>query len=232
MKVGIMQPYFFPYIGYWQLINAVDKYVIYDDVNYIKGGWINRNYILMNGQAKLFNIQLHNASQNKLINEIEVSENYVYKGKLLKTLCHCYKKAPFFGDVFPIIESVINHKERNLAKFLEFSIRQVCEYLSINTNMEISSNIDKKNELRAQEKVIDICKVLGADEYVNAIGGQKLYSRETFEACGIQLNFLKTEEVRYQQFNNEFVPNLSVIDIMMFNSRDSITKMLDNYVLI
>lgn len=232
MKVGIMQPYFFPYIGYWQLINAVDKYVIYDDVNFIKGGWINRNNILMNGTAQLVNIQMHNASPNKLINEVVVSDNYVFKGKLLRTLHHCYKKAPFFEDVFPLIESVINQEEKNLAKYLEYSIRQVCEFLSIDTDILISSDINKNNELRAQEKVIDICKTLGADEYINAIGGQNLYSHEAFTVCGIQLKFLKKGEVRYAQLNNEFVPNLSIIDIMMFNSRDSITEMLNNFVLV
>jgi hypothetical protein len=232
MKVGIMQPYFFPYIGYWQLINAVDKYVIYDDVNFIKRGWINRNNILMNGEAKLINIQMHKASQNKLINEVEVSGNDIFNNKLLKTIEHCYKKAPFYEDVFPVIESVINQEEKNLAKFLEFSIGQVCEYLSINTNILISSDIEKNNELRAQEKVIEICKILGADVYINAIGGQDLYSSEDFSSHGIKLKFLKTGEIRYPQFDNEFVPNLSIIDLMMFNSKNAITDMLNNFVLV
>jgi hypothetical protein len=232
MKVGIMQPYFFPYIGYWQLINAVDKYVIYDDVNFIKGGWINRNNILMNGEAKLINIQMHKASPNKLINEIEVSGNDIFNNKLLKTIKQCYNKAPFYEDVFPVIESVINQEEKNLAKFLEFSIRQVCEYLSIDSNIVISSEIKKNNELRAQEKIIEICKILGADEYINAIGGQDLYSCEDFSSHGIKLRFLKTGEIRYPQFDNEFVPNLSIIDLMMFNSKNAITDMLNNFVLV
>jgi hypothetical protein len=227
-----MQPYFFPYIGYWQLIYAVDKYIIYDDVNFIKGGWINRNNILMNGEAKLVNIQMHNASPNKLINEVEVSDNYVYKGKLLKTLNYCYKKAPFFQDVFPVIENVIKQEEKNLAKYLECSIRQVCEYLSIDTNIVISSDINKSNDLRAQDKVIDICKIVGAHEYINAIGGEKLYSREAFSAYDIQLKFLKIGEVRYPQLNNEFVPNLSIIDVMMFNSLGEIKEILNNFTLV
>jgi hypothetical protein len=226
MKVGIMQPYFFPYIGYWQLINAVDKYVIYDDVNFIKRGWINRNNILMNGEAKLINIQMHKASQNKLINEIEVSGNDIFNNKLLKTIKQCYKKAPFYEDVFPVIESVINQEEKNLAKFLELSIRQVCEYLSIDTNIVISSDVQKNNELKAQEKIIELCKILGGDEYINAIGGQDLYTYEDFALQGIKLRFLSTKEISYTQFKNNFVPNLSIIDVMMFNSINEINKML------
>jgi len=232
MKVGIMQPYFFPYIGYWQLINAVDKYVIYDDVNYIKRGWINRNRILMNGEGKLINLQMHNASQNKFINEVEVLGNPIYNKKLFKTLETCYKKAPYYADTFPIIESVITQDERNLAKYLEFSIRRVSEYLSIDTELIVSSTITKNNDLQGQDKIIEICKVLGADEYINAIGGQALYSPENFTAQGIRLKFLKTSEIRYQQFKNENVPNLSIIDVMMFNSIEEIKKMLEEYELL
>lgn len=124
MKIGIMQPYFFPYIGYWQLINAVDKYVIYDDVNFIKGGWINRNRILMNGEAKLINLKMNGASPNKLINEIELANDIVYNKKLLKTIESCYKKAPYFEKAFPIIEDIINNSERNLSKNLEYLIKK------------------------------------------------------------------------------------------------------------
>lgn len=229
MKIGIMQPYFFPYIGYWQLINAVDKYVICDDVNYIKNGWINRNNILINGEPRLINIQMHKASQNKLINEIEILDNDSANNKLLRTIEHSYKKAPFYKDVFSLIVDIMNQKGKNLAKFLEFSIRQVCKYLSIDTKIVVSSHIEKNNKLKAQEKIIEICKILGADEYINAIGGQALYSYEDFAMHGIRLKFLETGEIKYSQFNDKFVPNLSVIDIMMFNPRDVIVDMLNNF---
>ena len=166
MKLGIMQPYFFPYIGYWQLINAVEKYVICDDVNFIKGGWINRNRILVNGENKFINLRMHNASQNKLINQIEVLGNSVYNRKLLKTLEIYYKKAPHYKDVFPIIESIIKLDEKNLARYLELSIRRICEYLSISTDFIISSTITKNKDLRCQDKIIEICKILGADEHI------------------------------------------------------------------
>lgn len=229
-----MQPYFFPYIGYWQLINAVDKFVIYDDVNYIKRGWINRNSILVNGQAKLINVKLNKVSQNKLINEIEVvTHDLNYNKDLLKTIKESYSKAPFFDNVFPIVERVINQTEKNLAKNLEFSILEVCSYLSVDTEIIRSSEVIKSNELKGQAKIIEICHVLSTDQYINAIGGQSLYSNQDFDLCGIELKFLKTNDIRYFQFNkNKFVPNLSILDVMMFNSPDQINLMLDGYELI
>ncbi|NFI94754.1 WbqC family protein [Clostridium botulinum] len=232
MKLGIMQPYFFPYIGYWQLMNVVDKYVIYDDVNFIKGGWINRNRILMNSEGKMINVQMNAASPNKLINEVEVSCNKIFNKKLLKTIESCYKKAPYYSNIFPIIENIITQDEKNLAKYLEYSIRKVCKYLSIDTEVIISSTINKNNNLKGQDKVIEICKVLGADEYYNAVGGQELYSYEDFLSEGLKLKFLKTGSVEYKQFDNEFIPNLSIIDVMMFNSKEEIRKILNQYKLL
>lgn len=232
MKIGIMQPYFFPYIGYWQLISAVDKYVIYDDVNFIKGGWINRNRILMNNEAKMINIQMHNATPNKLINEIELAENNVFNRKLLKTIEYSYKKAPCFTIFYPIIEDIIMKDEDNLAKKLEYSIKKVCEYLDIKTQLIVSSSISKNNCLKGQDKVIEICKILGSDEYYNAIGGQELYSYKDFAVEKINLRFLKTGKIEYDQFKGSFVPNLSIIDVLMFNSVEETKKLLDKYELL
>ncbi len=232
MKLGIMQPYYFPYIGYWQLINSVDKYVIYDDVNFIKGGWINRNRILMNGNAKLINLKMNGASPNKLINEVEAAYDIVYNKKLLNTIESCYKKAPCFNDAFPIIENIITYVENNLGRYLEYSIKKICKYLSINTELITSSILDKNNNLKGQEKVIEICEKLGAAEYYNAIGGQDLYSYNDFLEKGIKLSFLKTDTIEYKQFNNKFVPNLSIIDVIMFNSKDEVKDMLNKYSLI
>ncbi|WP_097027910.1 WbqC family protein [Clostridium peptidivorans] len=232
MKLGIMQPYFFPYIGYWQLMNAVDKYVIYDDVNFIKGGWINRNRVLMSGETKMINLQMNGASPNKLINEVEASENVICKKKLLKTIEACYKKAPYYANVFPVIENIINQDEKSLSRYLEYSIRRICKYLNIDTKIILSSSINKNNNLKGKDKVIEICSILGADEYYNAVGGQELYSYEDFAAKDIKLRFLKTGTVKYKQFNNEFVSNLSIIDVMMFNSIEDIKKMLNQYELL
>lgn len=232
MRLGIMQPYFLPYIGYWQLINAVDKYIIYDDVNFIKGGWINRNRILFNGDSKLINVQLYKSSPNKLINEIEVMGNLSYNKKLLKTIENSYKKAPYFNQVFPLIENIINYEEKNLACYLTNSIINVCSYLMIDTELIISSDIQKNNDLRGEEKILEISNLLGAKEYYNAIGGKALYSYNRFRQNNIILKFLQTKDIKYHQLENEFIPNLSIIDVMMFNSVQEVRQILRCYELI
>ncbi|MCU7835993.1 MAG: WbqC family protein [gamma proteobacterium symbiont of Taylorina sp.] len=226
MKTGIMQPYFFPYIGYWQLINAVDTFVIFDDVNYIKKGYINRNSILVGGHAKQFTLELVKASQNKLINEIKVGNN---TNKILKTLEMTYKKAPYFKIVSPIIVEILTQEEKNLARFLGYSLEKISSYLQIETKLIYSSHLEKDNSHKAQEKIIDICKKTNTSSYINAIGGQKIYHKERFKKEKIELNFIKTELIEYTQFKNEFVPFLSIIDIMMFNSVDTIKQMLAQY---
>lgn len=226
IKVGIMQPYFFPYIGYWQLLNAVDKYVVYDDVNFIKGGWINRNRILNNGKIQYINIQMKGASAYKHINEIECAENTVFTLKNIKMLENIYGKAPYFSEAFPIILDILQNEETNLAKYLIFSINKICTYLSIDTHILISSEIEKDEKLRGKDKVIDICKRLNATDYYNPIGGISLYSYQEFKENGINLHFLKTREIKYSQGTNEFAENLSIIDVMMYNSKEDIKKML------
>ncbi len=226
MTLAIMQPYLFPYIGYWQLINAVDTFVIYVDVNFIKQGYINRNSILSNGKSQVITMELIGASSNKLINEIEVGNN---REKLLKTIKQNYTKAPSFDKVYPIIENIINQNEKNLAKFIGYSLERICEYLEVDTKFVYSSNIKKDNTLKAQDKILEMCNILKADKYINAIGGQELYNKEIFKENGIELNFLKTELVEYKQFKNDFVPYLSIIDILMFNSKDEIKNMLNSY---
>jgi len=227
-----MQPYFFPYIGYWQLLNLVDSYVIYDDVNFIKGGWINRNRILFDGKPQYFNVPMLGVSSFKLINEVGVNKDEKLEQKNMQTLYKAYSSAPFFDNAMSVIEPVITFRSTNLAEYVANSIRAVCKYLGITTKLIISSTLEKNNELRGQEKIISICKLLGATDYYNAIGGQEIYSVDVFKNHGINLHFVKTDAIEYKQFNNEFVPNLSIIDIMMFNSKEDIQKMLLRYELI
>jgi len=229
MTLAIMQPYFFPYIGYWQLLQVSDTFVIFDDVNFIKRGYINRNSILIGGKSTRFNLELIGSSQNKLINEIQIKGN---NSKLLKTILRAYKKAPYFDVVYPILTEIVEYKENNLAKFLGNSITLISDYLKISSNIIYSSKIKKNNKLRAQNKILDICKRLSADKYINAIGGQELYDRDKFLDTGIQLNFIKTNIIEYKQFYNDFVPYLSIVDIMMFNKIKDIHKMLNSYSLV
>lgn len=232
MKIGIMQPYFFPYLGYWQTLNAVDKYVIYDDVNYIKNGWINRNNILLNGQKHLITIPLDGASPFLLINHIKTTPRFNEKEKLLKTIEAAYKKAPYFDIVFPMVRDVIMEDSCLIINALVKQFKVICKYLDIKTELIVSSTIEKNNQLKAQDKVIHICKLLGGTQYINAIGGQELYSFDDFKKNGLELSFLKTEFTPYKQFKNEFIPGLSMIDILMFNSSQEIKTMLNKYELI
>lgn len=232
MKLGIMQPYFVPYIGYWQLMNAVDKYVIYDDVTFIKGGWINRNRILENGEPKYFNIPMKGASSNKLINKIGVNNDPALIEKNIRIIKNSYEKAPYFDNVYPLAEKILKCGKDNLVEYIIFSFNIICKYLGITTELIVSSNLQKDCALKGQDKVIQICKILGATEYFNAIGGRELYSPDAFGKNGINLKFLKTGNIFYKQFDNEFQNNLSIIDVMMFNSRENIKNMLDEFTLV
>ena len=229
MTLGIMQPYFMPYIGYWQLMAAVDKYVVYDDVNYIKGGWASRNNILMNGKPYMFTITLNGASPNKLFNEITIRDDF---RKFLRMLDCCYAHAPYHAEIMPVLEQVFAYENRNLGMFLYHSYQVILDYLGIDTELILSSTIEKDNSLRAGEKVKHICHLLGADTYYNAIGGQELYNVEDFAQSGISLKFLKTNAFTYPQFKNEFVPNLSIIDVLMFNGKEGTSKLLKEYTLV
>lgn len=231
-----MQPYLFPYIGYFQLITAVDRFVVYDDVNYIKQGWVNRNNILVQGQPYLFTLPLKNASSFAKINEIQVNEKLYgnWKKKFLRTLQQSYNKAPYFKEAFDLISSILDteKKEIGISELATSSILKICNYLSIETEIAGSSTAYKNDDLSGQDRVLDICKKEEATEYINPIGGQKLYSKKDFEEQGIELNFVETVPVAYEQFNHDFIPALSIIDVLMFNSPETIKKMLDQYRLI
>lgn len=229
LTAAIMQPYFFPYIGYFQLIHAVDKFVVYDDVNYIKRGWINRNRILEKGKSVYFTLETRGASQNKLINEVQVGEN---ADKLVRTLKHNYSKAPFFQETISLVESLLRYEERNIARYVTHCLKGICDYLGIRTEILVSSRHTQKTDLKREQRLISICRELGCRRYINAIGGKKLYRHEDFLREGIELKFLKPLLITYPQFNNEFVPWLSIIDVLMFNSQTDVKNMLKQFVLV
>ena len=233
MKVAIMQPYIFPYIGYFQMINAVDFFVLYDDVNYIKGGWINRNKIVVNGSEKLFTIPLSGASSFKLINEIEINKTSKEYRKILVTIEQSYKKAPYFKDVFPMIENIFNSNYGQISDFIANGMTTICKYLNIKTEIYTSSvKFAESNGLPKEERIVNICQTLGASTYINAIGGQELYSKEYFAKKSIDLKFIKANPIKYQQFNDTFIPWLSIIDVLMFNSPQEVHPFLNNFQLI
>jgi hypothetical protein len=233
MIVGIMQPYFMPYIGYFQLINSVDEFVIYDNIQYTKKGFINRNRILSNGTDQLFSLSLKKDSDYLNVVERELSGLWEKdKNKILNTIKSSYSKAPYFEESFDLISKCLNNSEVNLFRFIYDSIVLVNEYLDIKTKVIISSTIDIDHTLKSQDKVLAICKERNATQYINSIGGVELYNKEIFKQNNIELNFIKSNLIQYKQFNNEFIPWLSIIDVLMFNSKEEINKYLNEYTLI
>lgn len=233
MKLGIMQPYFMPYIGYWQLINAVDEFVLYDNIQYTKKGWINRNRILNKDEFEYVTIPLKKDSDYLDVKDRSLSDTWSKdKVKILNKLNSIYKKAPFFDDTFLLFENLINYKNKNLFNYVFYSIKTINEHLDIKTKLTISSTISINHDLKSAEKVIELCKFEKANEYINPIGGIELYSKDQFHEKGIELRFLKSDPISYHQFDNEFVPWLSIIDVMMFNSVEEIKCLLKKYTLI
>lgn len=232
MKLGIMQPYFLPYIGYFQLIATVDQFIVYDSIKYTKKGWINRNRMLLNGRDAIFSLPLMKSSDSLDIVERELAANFD-RGKLLNQFKGAYGSAPQFKLIFPILTRIIQHEDANLFRFVYHSIVRLCEHLDIKTEIRISSEIPIDNTLKGQDRVLALCKATGADTYVNPIGGFDLYSKEEFCVQGIDLQFIKPILIEYAQFGDAFVPWLSIVDVLMFNPLHEIRTCINkNYELI
>jgi hypothetical protein len=228
-----MQPYFLPYIGYFQLINAVDQFLIYDNIQYTKKGWINRNRILLNGADVLFSLPLKKDSDYLDVNKRYLADNYgEYKKKFKRQLFSAYSKSPEFKKVFPVVEQCLDCTDVNLFDFIYNSIRLLCSYMEINTSFIVSSSLKIDHNLRSEQKVIVINQCMQSSVYVNAIGGQSLYSKENFDEHKIELKFIQSSPITYKQFNNSFVSNLSIIDVLMFNSKEHVRNYLNSYTLI
>lgn len=221
MKIAIMQPYFLPYIGYFQLIAAVDKFVVYDNIKYTKKGWINRNRILLNGLDSVFTLPLKKDSDSLYVVQRELAADFV-KAKLLNKFVNAYRRAPEFDRVYPWLEQIVLCNESNLFRYIYQSIVRLCENLGIKTEIMISSDIAINHKLKGQDKVIALCKSLGSLTYINAVGGIELYSKGDFRQHGIDLRFMKPNPIEYDQFSAPFVPWLSIVDVLMFNSQDRV----------
>lgn len=236
MTLGIMQPYFMPYIGYFQLINAVDKFVVYDHIQYTKKSWVNKNRFLNDGRDELFTISLRKGSDYLNINQRMLSENSLeIRKKILRKLENSYRKAPHFSNCWNLIENIFLYGgSENLFDFIVYSLDSCLDYLGLPKSLIISSEVEDLNDLKlkGKDRVINICRKAGAKKYVNPIGGVKLYDKQFFQEAGIELFFLKSKPLEYKQFNSDFVPGLSIIDVMMFNSVDDIQKMLNQYELV
>ena len=231
--IAIMQPYIFPYIGYFQLFEVCDIFVSYDNVQYIRRGWINRNKILFNGNSKYITFPVNKAPQDTTIDHYAFHDNIrKEKRKILSTLRHVYSKAPFFQSVYPRLEDIVKENENSVARFAENSLKKIINYLGISVEIKRSSHLIFDKHLKGQDRIIAIVNELGGDRFVNPIGGQDLYSPAEFAENNIDLRFLDCKAEPYKQFSHEFVPNLSIIDVLMFNSLAQIRVLLKQFNLI
>lgn len=226
MICAVMQPYLFPYIGYYQLVQSADIFVFYDDVTFIKQGYINRNSILQNGKPQRFTLPVHGASSNVFIQELVYGEDK----KQLKTIEQSYSKAPFFKDVYPVIEGVFNQKNRAINHINRLSIESVFTYLGIEKKFFNASELDYNRELDRADRLIELCNHFDCKEYVNSSGGRELYEPKYFAERGVKLGFIENKQTPYQQLKvNEFVPYLSMIDVLMNCSKEQVVALLNNF---
>ena len=226
MKLAVMQPYLFPYIGYFQLIYAADIFLIYDDVAYIKRGFVNRNNLLTPNGVTRFTVSVPGGSQNKLFSDLKFSRNV---DKVLKMIEHGYSKAPYFDDVFPIIRETLEFEDRSIASVCMKSYENIFSYLSIDRKIRKTSDLDYDRSTSALERLVMLCEYFGADCYINSPGGRKLYAKPDFANRGIKLKFIDSLPVTYSQGTSEFVPNLSIIDVLMRCSPETVKNFLTYY---
>ena len=232
-RLSIMQPYIFPYLGYFHLIESSEKIIFYDDVNYIKKGWINKNRILMNGAEFQFTIPVEKVSQNKLILEIVPAVDDVFKNKFFAQLDSCYKKAPNYLPVKNLIENVFSLEYNSISEMAIASITSVYTYIGKDLSWAKSSEISPSTKgIEKADRLIQICKEQGYDSYINAMGGMELYSKSYFKKQDIELSFVEPQLKEYPQFKNNFVPWLSIIDVLMFNSPEEVIVLLGSYAII
>lgn len=226
-----MQPYLFPYIGYFQLMAAVDHFVIYDDAQWMKGGWINRNRILVEGAPRYFTLPVAKTTHTQRINERCFADDVdIHKKKILRQLAFSYCRAPFFDEILSLVKDCFGEPQRDVSRLLVSCLERCCDYLGIDTPMTMASDVESPTDLAGENKVIHISRTLGANHYVNPAGGASLYSGSRFASAGLQLSFLHTLELRYPQFDGrKFQPSLSIIDVLMFNTPEQVLALLQRY---
>lgn len=213
-SVAIMQPYLFPYIGYFQLIDKCSVFVLYDDVSYIKGGFINRNSISDGRKVMRFTVPVPGSSSNVAIRDL--SFNF-HSSKLLKNIEHCYKKAPYYSAGVKLVEKVINYSkiDPTIAGVSCFALRLISDLIGLNVDYVLSSHLPYDRELNRSEKLIQIVGSRQGSTYVNLVGGSFLYRKKFFDRKGIKLLFLEPQIVPYEQFSGKFYSNLSILDFIM-----------------
>ena len=226
-----MQPYFIPYIGYFHLLKSVDILVLYDDIQYTKKSWINRNYLLFGEKKEYITLPLVNDSDFLNIAERSVSPTWSIDSiKYIRKIQSFYNKRKNFYNGIELCKNIFNYEDTNLFNFIYYSIQKICLEMRIDTNIMISSKLGDFSVFKGKEKVIQICKVLNAKKYVNAIGGTVLYDKNYFDFHGVDLKFIKSNFAYYEQSNNNFVPGLSIIDLIFsINNKIEMQQQINNY---
>lgn len=228
-----MQPYFFPYLGYFQLINLTEKWIVFDDVNYIKRGWMNRNRVLKPERQdwQYLRFPVEKFSRGTKIKDIKIKNNENWKSKIIRQLEHYEDVAPYYNETINVIKGAFNTDTESLTKLNSRCLEKVCDFLKIEFSYSISSqnNYDYSDVDNSDEWALEISKQENADMYINPIGGKDFFEPRKYRDNDIEIKFLKIGDIKYSQKNSEFISNLSIIDVMMFNSRKEIKDMLNNY---
>ena len=231
VKIGIMQPYWFPYLGYFQHCVSVDKFVFLTDANYKKKGWINRNRIIVDSREHMITVPLQKASQNNKIFEHKVLQDHRWKKSILATLRHSYHKAPFYSAAISVVEQALMSPAISISDYAIESIAAVFEYIQGRAPVFETSDKYNNADLIGENRIIDICLRAGADHYCNPISGCKLYDPASFRDRGLSLFFLEPSLKRYPQLSNKYIPSLSIIDALMMNSQSDMRELLNSYCL-
>lgn len=249
-----MQPYFFPYLGYYQGIHSVDKYLLYDQVTYLKEGWVHRNrFLVVNGQPSYFMARLQQKSSNMRLCEVKLDEKLNWRKKILHSVLYNYRRRPYFNEIYPLVERVVYANVSRIVELSVLSIKTICEYLEINTNVcsdtskfiELEEKLNDEDNLhinfpslnleifeRKVVRALEICRIEKANTFINAIGGQVLYSKEEFRANNVDLFFLQTRPYAYSQPASIFYPHLSIIDVLMNCGKAGTQELLQQYDLV
>ncbi len=230
MKLAIMQPYFLPYLGYFNLLFHSDIFVLYNDINYIERGWINRNKIIKKDGFNLFTIPLRKASATKLISDIYISDEQKWRSKLLKTIEITYVKAPYFNSTYNLVEKIVLKKIYKLDEFIKNSITEILNFIELEKGIIFSSDFDYDRNTNKENKLVSITRNLQANTLVFPPGSRDLYSETFFIKKDINTEVIIPNLSKYKQFKkNEFTPGLSIVDVLMFNDIEEVKKLFNDY---
>jgi hypothetical protein len=229
MKLAVMQPYFFPYVGYFDLISRVDQWVVFDTAQYRRHGWVNRNRILRPVQGwQYITAPLLKHPRETRICDIQVVSGQDWRARIERQLEHYRGHAPYFDAAWGLVRDCLSVPGASLSRMNVEALRRICALLEIRFSFTILSEMDLP--LGPVEEPGDwalrIAEALGAQEYVNPPGGQDLFDPEKFAARGIRLTIQEPVAFRYQVPGYCFEPGLSIVDALMWNSRDRLRDFL------